>query len=104
MASSRSARLLGGNRVIAEPLDFVAGESVNVSAIPVDDRGGGGLFSGASGPKPPPALSTAVYGMRKGGKRSVLVPPELGYGSKGLQEIPPDTPFELQIEILQILD
>ena len=90
--------------MIAEPLDFVAGEPINSAAIPVDDRGGGGLFSGASGPKPPPALTTAVYGMKKGGKRSVLVPPELGYGRKGLLEIPPDTPFELQIEILQIFE
>jgi peptidylprolyl isomerase len=28
----------------------------------------GGLFAGTSGPKPPPALSTAVIGMRPGGK------------------------------------
>ena len=27
-----------------------------------------GLFAGASGPKPPPALSSAVLGMRTGGK------------------------------------
>jgi len=40
--------------------------------------------------------------MKKGGRRSVIVPPELGYGSKGMQEIPPDTPFELQIEVLDI--
>ena len=103
MVSSRAARLLGGNRVIAEPLDFVAGQPIVVTNTGVDDRGGGGLFAGASGPKPPPALSTAVIGMRKGGKRSVIVPPELGYGSKGLEEIPPDTSFELLIEVLQLL-
>ena len=38
--------------------------------------------------------------MHVGGKRSILVPAELGFGSKGEQEIPPDTPFELQIELL----
>lgn len=103
VVSSRSARLLGGNRIIAQPLDFVAGEPVIVTTASVDDRGGGGLFAGSSGPIPPPAISTAVYGMKKGGKRSVLVPPELGYGSKGNQEIPPDTSFELLIEVLQVL-
>eukprot|EP00210_Caulerpa_lentillifera_P003549 g3385.t1 len=102
VVSSRSARLLGGNRIVAEPLDFVAGEPIVVRSAKIDDRGGGGLFAGISGPKPPPALSTAVYGMKKGGKRSVIVPPELGYGSKGIEEIPPNTSFELLIEILQI--
>jgi len=94
--------LLGGNRIIAEPLDFVAGEPIIVGSAKVGDRGGGGLFAGSTGPKPPPALSTSVFGMKKGGKRSVIVPPELGYGSKGMEEIPPNTSFELQIEILQI--
>lgn len=102
VVSSRAARLLGGNRIIAEPLDFVAGESIVVTTPRLDDRGGGGLYSGASGPKPPPALSTAVFGMKKGGRRSVLVPPELGYGSRGMQEIPPDTSFELLIEVLNV--
>lgn len=34
-------------------------------------------------------------------QRSVLVPPELGYGAKGNKEIPPNTQFELVIEVLQ---
>lgn len=57
----------------------------------------GGLYAGG-GVKPPPALSQAVIGMRAGGKRSVLVPAELGYGSRGEQEIPPNCEqFELQV-------
>ncbi len=70
VASSRSARLLGGNRTIAEPFVFVAGAPVDATSrakAPVGDSAGG-LFSGASGPEPPPALSTAVIGMRSGGK------------------------------------
>lgn len=35
-------------------------------------------------------------------QRSVLVTPELGYGERGEQEIPPNTPFELQVEVLDI--
>jgi len=34
----------------------------------VDGGQAGGNFSGLGGPKPPPALSTAAYGMKKGGK------------------------------------
>lgn len=36
-------------------------------------------------------------------QRSIIVPPELGYGSQGLQEIPPNASFELQVEVLSIL-
>lgn len=68
---------------------------------PVGDSGGGGLFSGSPGPKPPQAISKAVVGMKPGGKRSVLVDvPELAY-PKGNQEIPPGESFELRIELLR---
>ena len=40
-----------------------------------DGPSGGGLFSGTSGPKPPPALWLAIDGMREGGRRSVVVRP-----------------------------
>ena len=35
-------------------------------------------------------------------QRSVIVPPEVGYGGDGLQEIPPNGTFELRIELLSI--
>ncbi|KAK9811014.1 hypothetical protein WJX73_006453 [Symbiochloris irregularis] len=102
VSSSRSARLLGGNRTLAEPLEFTAGKSVSSNVADRDVESAGGLFSGQNGPKAPPVLSNAVVGMKKGGKRSVLVPPELGYGKEGLMEIPPNSSFELQIELLSI--
>ena len=67
VVSSRNARLLGANRTIAEPFEFVAGEPVKVSVKKVNDSAGG-LFAGTSGPKPPPALATSVVGMKVGGK------------------------------------
>lgn len=101
VVSTRSARLLGGNRTVAEPFEFTAAEKVQEQRAKVADSAGG-LFSGAGGPKPPPAISSAVLGMKPGGKRSIIVPPELGYGSKGLQEIPPNATFELVVEILSV--
>ena len=100
--STRSARLLGENRVIAEPYQFVAGTQLDgPSPKAAASDAGGGLFSGQSGPKPPQALSYAVMGMKVGGKRSVFVPTSLGYGAKGEQEIPPNCErFELVIELL----
>ncbi|KAL3146316.1 hypothetical protein ABBQ32_003011 [Trebouxia sp. C0010 RCD-2024] len=103
VVSSRSARLLGANRSIAEPVEFVAGQSAGSGGVKQPaGEGAGGLFSGASGPKPPPALAQAVIGMKPGGKRSVIVPPEQGYGKQGLLEIPPDATFELQVQVLSV--
>lgn len=99
--SSRSARLLGGNRTIAEPFTFTAGKRVGLAQKEAGESAGG-LFSGQGGPKPPPALSTAVLGMKQGGKRSIQVPPELAYGREGQMEIPPDATIELKIEVLSI--
>ncbi|WIA38078.1 hypothetical protein OEZ86_001447 [Tetradesmus obliquus] len=100
--SSRYARTLGGNRTIAEPFEFTAGERILVSSKVAGDTAGG-LFAGGSGPRPPPALSTAVLGMKPGGKRTVYIDkPELGY-VKGNQEIPAGAAFDLEIEVLSVL-
>lgn len=74
VVSTRSARLLGGNRTIAEPIEFIAGETLAALAAPKldGDSPAGGLFSGASGPRPPPALSIAVLGMKAGGKVGIF--------------------------------
>ncbi|MCO5600512.1 hypothetical protein L7F22_054625 [Adiantum nelumboides] len=89
--SSRESKLLAGNRIIAQPYELVVG------SVPGKERkrefveNANGLFSAQAAPKPPPALYSATEGMRVGGKRRVLVPPELGYGSKGSNEIPVST-------------
>ncbi|KAL4578722.1 hypothetical protein LXL04_014851 [Taraxacum kok-saghyz] len=47
-------------------------------------------------------LDLGVQGMRVGGQRLLIVPPELAYGSKGVQEIPPNATIEIDIELLSI--
>ncbi|XP_041024918.1 peptidyl-prolyl cis-trans isomerase FKBP16-4, chloroplastic-like isoform X3 [Juglans microcarpa x Juglans regia] len=47
-------------------------------------------------------LDLGVRGMRVGGQRLLIVPPELAYGSKGVQEIPPNATIELDVELLAI--
>ncbi|KAM7464300.1 hypothetical protein LguiA_032421 [Lonicera macranthoides] len=47
-------------------------------------------------------LDLGVEGMRIGGQRLLIVPPQLAYGSKGVQEIPPNATIELDIELLAI--
>ncbi|RAL38964.1 hypothetical protein DM860_014790 [Cuscuta australis] len=47
-------------------------------------------------------LDLDVQGMRVGGQRLLIVPPELAYGNKGVQEIPPNATIELDVELLLI--
>ncbi|XP_052113124.1 peptidyl-prolyl cis-trans isomerase FKBP16-4, chloroplastic isoform X4 [Arachis duranensis] len=47
-------------------------------------------------------LDLGVQGMRVGGQRLLIVPPELAYGKKGVQEIPPNATIELDVELLSI--
>eukprot|EP00197_Chlamydomonas_leiostraca_P013001 CAMPEP_0202865896 /NCGR_PEP_ID=MMETSP1391-20130828/6645_1 /ASSEMBLY_ACC=CAM_ASM_000867 /TAXON_ID=1034604 /ORGANISM="Chlamydomonas leiostraca, Strain SAG 11-49" /LENGTH=236 /DNA_ID=CAMNT_0049545785 /DNA_START=23 /DNA_END=733 /DNA_ORIENTATION=+ len=102
VVSSRAARLLGGNRTVAEPYEYVVGEPVTGIPLKKISEGANGLFAGSSGPKPPQALSRAVLGMKKGGKRSVLVDQaDLGY-PKGVGEMPAGETFELVVEVLEI--
>ncbi|KAI5660886.1 hypothetical protein M9H77_20209 [Catharanthus roseus] len=86
--SSRESKLLAGNRIIAQPYEF------QVGALPGKERkrefvdNPNGLFSAQAAPKPPKAMYTITEGMKVGGKRTVIVPPEAGYGQKGMNEIP----------------
>ncbi|KAJ4825261.1 Peptidyl-prolyl cis-trans isomerase fkbp18, chloroplastic [Turnera subulata] len=101
--SSRESKLLAGNRIIAQPYEF------KVGAPPGKERkrdfvdNPNGLFSAQAAPKPPAAMYSVTEGMRVGGKRTVIVPPEAGYGKKGMNEIPPGSTFELNIELLEVI-
>ncbi|KAM5573943.1 peptidyl-prolyl cis-trans isomerase FKBP18, chloroplastic [Rosa sericea] len=100
--SSRESKILAGNRIIAQPYVF------KVGATPGKERkrefvdNANGLFSAQAAPKPPRAMYSVTEGMKVGGKRTVIVPPEAGYGPKGMNEIPPGATFELNLELLQL--
>ncbi|CAH9087100.1 unnamed protein product [Cuscuta europaea] len=101
--SSRESKLLAGNRIIAQPYEF------QVGAPPGKERkrdfvdNPNGLFSAQAAPKPPKAMYKLTEGMKVGGKRTVIVPSEEGYGPKGMNEIPPGESFQLNIELLLVV-
>ena len=62
---------------------------------PFDFRIGQGVIEG---------WSRGVAGMKPGGKRQLIIPPDLGYGARGAGGvIPPNATLEFEVELLQIL-
>ncbi|KAL4447411.1 hypothetical protein ABPG75_004630 [Micractinium tetrahymenae] len=59
----------------------------------VGARGAGGTLKG---------LDLGVRGMKVGGRRKLIVPPNLAYGDKGVGEVPPGATLDFDVELLSI--
>ncbi|HVX47748.1 MAG TPA: FKBP-type peptidyl-prolyl cis-trans isomerase [Candidatus Saccharimonadales bacterium] len=49
-----------------------------------------------------PGLEEGVYGMKMGGQRLIIVPPAVGYGSKGQGSVPPGAVMVFQVQLVNV--
>lgn len=50
-----------------------------------------------------PGWEEGMIGMRPGGRRRIVIPPEQAYGSEGRGVIPPDATLVLDVELVEVL-
>ncbi len=45
---------------------------------------------------------TGVAGMKIGGKRKLTIPPDMGYGTRGIGSIPPNSVLVFEVDLLDV--
>ena len=96
-----------GDGAVAEPGDTVAVDYVGVlyeqpdqpfdesysRGQPIEFQVGGGVIEG---------FSQGVSGMKVGGRRQVVIPPEMGYGAQGAGPIPPNSTLVFVMDLREV--
>ena len=117
-ASAGAAGLVKTDTVVGKGKEAVPGKTVEVhytgwlhDAAAKDKRGkqfdssrGGGPFSfPLGGGRVIKGWDEGVAGMKVGGKRTLVIPPELGYGARGAGGvIPPNATLVFEVELLDV--
>ena len=94
--------------------DLTAGRRGNLnyslwlySVTAADNKGtfyqSGTLPATASGTDTVPGFAMGITGMKVGGLRRLIVPPNLAYGSAGQNPIPPNATLVFEVELLSVL-
>jgi peptidylprolyl isomerase len=60
---------------------------------PIEFQVGGGVIEG---------FSQGVTGMKVGGRRQVVIPPEMGYGAQGVGPIPPNSTLVFLMDLREV--
>ncbi|GBE90257.1 hypothetical protein SCP_1901060, partial [Sparassis crispa] len=78
-------------------------ETLRGSTIPLSKNTDGDpyIFTVGEGAVPP-GVEDGIIGMKVNGQRLIIVPPALGYGTKGTEGVPPNSTVEYQFYLLAI--
>ena len=76
--------------------------ATNNKGTQFDTNTGKGVFEFVIGGNVIPGFSQGVTGMKVGGKRTIVIPAVLGYGSTGNIGIPPNTDLVFDVELVKV--
>ena len=103
--------------VVGKGKEAVAGKTVTVHYTgwlyaPKSPQGRGVRFDSSAGSEPftfplgagavIPGWDQGVAGMKVGGKRTLIIPSQLGYGARGAGPIPPNANLIFDVELLDV--
>jgi FKBP-type peptidyl-prolyl cis-trans isomerase FkpA len=116
-AAARPTQLQKIDTVVGKGKEAVAGKTVTVHYTgwlyaPKSPQSHGARFDSSVGGEPftfPLGMGgvikgwdQGVAGMKVGGKRTLIIPSELGYGARGIGPIPPNANLIFDVELLDV--
>ena len=116
-AAARPQQLQKLDTVVGKGAEAVAGKTVTVHYTgwlysPKSPQSHGPKFDSSVGGEPftfPLGMGAVikgwdqgVAGMKVGGKRTIIIPSELGYGARGIGPIPPNANLIFDVELLSV--
>ena len=116
-AVARAPQLQKIDTVVGKGKEAVAGANVTVNYTgwlhaPTSPKGRGKQFDSSVGGEPfsfplgagavIKGWDQGVAGMKVGGKRTIIIPAELGYGARGVGPIPPNANLIFNVELLSV--
>jgi len=107
---------IGGQLIVQDVLVGTGAEATIGSVVSVHYTGlfqDGTIFDSSVGGSPfqfilgagqvIPGWDQGLQGMRVGGTRLLIIPPDLAYGPQGYGPIPPDTTLTFEVELVDIV-
>jgi len=101
MTVGTGATVAAGQRVGINYAGCLTPSGVKFDEVSVTDpRASFGFVVGLNPPAVIPGFDEGVVGMKVGGRRQLVIPPELAYGAAGQNNIPPNATLVFTVDLL----